>query len=423
MKLLLIGSGGREHAMADAFLKNRQVEKIYCAPGNGGTAALEKCENIPLHTVEELLAFAVENAIDFTVVGPEALLAEGIADAFQEAGLKIFGVTKDGAQLESSKAFSKDFMKKYGVRTASYETFTDPNAAKKYLDTITDFPIVIKASGLALGKGVVICNTLEEAKDTVTEMMEDCVFQSAGETIVIEEFLEGVEASILTVVSHSNQIVELQSAKDHKRVFDGDLGDNTGGMGAVCPNPYMDDAAWEAFRKEIVAPTLKGLQEENIDFTGAIFFGLMITAKGIYLLEYNVRFGDPETQAILPMLKSDFLSLLLNAVDGTLMTESLQWKSGCSVCITAVSGGYPKFYVKGVPISGLDTIAENITVYIAGADVNEQGVLCTTGGRVLNVVAHGNTLEEAQEKAYTEIEKIQYAGMFYRKDIGGAREK
>lgn len=422
MELLLIGSGGREHAMADALLKNKKVEKIYCAPGNGGTEKMERCENIPLSTTEEFLAFATENEIDLTIVGPEALLAEGIADQFEDAGLRIFGVNQEGAQLESSKAFSKDFMKRHGVRTAAYETFTNPAKAKEYVETLTEFPIVIKASGLALGKGVVICNSLEEAQKTILEMMENRAFDDAGETIVIEEFLEGVEASILTVVSHSRQIVELQSAKDHKRVFDGDLGDNTGGMGAICPNPYMNEPAWEEFRKDIVAPTLKGLQEENIDFTGAIFFGLMLTKKGMYLLEYNVRFGDPETQAILPMLEDDFLTLLEDAVNGTLSEKPLRFKKGCSVCITAVSGGYPKFYVKGVPIAGLTKVDSGVTVYIAGAESGEHGMLVTSGGRVLNVVAIGDTLEDVQAKAYAEIEKIAFAGMFYRKDIGGARE-
>lgn len=422
MKLLLIGSGGREHAMACALLKNPEVETIFCAPGNGGTAKLDLCENVPLQTIPELFAFAQEEGIDLTVVGPEALLAEGIADVFKAAGLKIFGVTEDGAQLESSKAFSKDFMKKHGVKTAAYETFTDSTEAKNYLDTYTDFPVVIKASGLALGKGVVICETLEEAKETVTNMMENHAFNEAGDTIVIEEFLDGVEASILTVVSHSEQIVELQSAKDHKRVFDGDLGDNTGGMGAISPNPYMDEEAWKTFRTDIVQPTLKGLREENIDFTGAIFFGLMLTEKGIYLLEYNVRFGDPETQTILPMLESDFLILLMAAIDGTLDQEKPRWKTGHSVCVTAISGGYPKFYVKGMPISGLGRVDKDVTVYIAGAELNEQGILCTSGGRVLNVVASGDTLEEAQDRAYKEIEKIEYAGMFYRKDIGGERQ-
>ena len=371
MKLLVVGSGGREHAICWKVSQNKNVEKVFCAPGNGGTATLPKGENINIKGIDELLAFAVKENIDLTIVGSEELLVDGIVDKFQEKGLKIFGPDKKAALLEGSKAYAKDFMKKYGVKTAAYEVFTCPEKAKEYIKTC-EFPLVVKASGLAAGKGVLICQNLEEALKAVDEIMVDKVFSSAGEQIVVEEFLDGVEASILSVTD-SKVILPFISAKDHKKIGEKETGLNTGGMGTIAPNPYVTKKVYDAFITGIMNPTLEGIKAEGMNFAGVIFFGLMINEKGVYLLEYNMRMG------------------------------------------VLASGGYPEAYKKGYAITGIEK-ADNM-VFVAGAKL-ENGELLTNGGRVLNVVAVGDNLEDARAKAYANAEKIEFKDKCYRKDIG-----
>ncbi|MDP4145979.1 MAG: phosphoribosylamine--glycine ligase [Bacillota bacterium] len=413
MKILLIGSGGREHALAWKLAQSSAVEKIYCAPGNGGTAVEAKCENINIDDIDEQLKFAQENNIELTVVGPEAPLVDGIVDKFKAAGLKIFGPSAVAAQLEGSKSFSKDFMKKYGVKTAEYAVFTDRDEALKYLETCS-YPIVIKADGLAAGKGVVISEDYSNAAQTIEDFMVSDIFKGSGKKVVIEEFLDGVEASILSITD-GNVIIPFISSKDHKQIFDKNQGPNTGGMGAICPNPYCTEEVLEKFEKGILEPTLKGIQEENMDYIGIIFFGLMITKKGVYALEYNVRMGDPETQAVLTLMESDLSDLILAAVDKKLSNYEVKWFDGHSCCIVAASEGYPGKYQTGLNIAGVDSVDGK--VFIAGA-VLEDGVLKTAGGRVLAAVNKGTTLEEAIEKSYKDMEKVKFSGIYYRKDIG-----
>lgn len=413
MKVLIIGSGGRENAIAWKVSKSSLVEKIYCAPGNGGTDREEKCENINIEKIDELLHFAKENNIELTIVGPEAPLVDGIVDKFKKEGLKIFGPSKKAAQLEGSKSFSKDFMRKYKVRTAEYEVFEEIDKALEYLN-VCHYPTVIKADGLAAGKGVVICENKEQAIDTIKEFMINDKFKGAGLKIVIEEFLEGVEASVLSITD-GNTIIPFISSKDHKQIFDDDKGPNTGGMGAIVPNFYCTEEVLDSFNKEILEPTLKGIKSENMDYVGTIFFGVMITKKGVYLLEYNVRMGDPETQGVLPLMESDYVELMLKAIDKELNNYSIKWKDEHACCITAVSKGYPGSYEKGFKISGIEDV--KCKVFIGGAKEQNED-LVTSGGRVLNVVALGKTLDEAREKAYREIEKVKFEGIYYRRDIG-----
>lgn len=413
MKILVVGSGGREHAICWKVSQNENVEKIFCAPGNGGTATLPKGENVNIKGIDELLTFAVKENIDLTIVGSEELLVDGIVDKFQEKGLKIFGPDKKAALLEGSKAYAKDFMKKYGVKTAAYEVFTCPEKAKEYIKTC-EFPLVVKASGLAAGKGVLICQNLEEALKAVDEIMVDKVFSSAGEQIVVEEFLDGVEASILSVTD-SKVILPFISAKDHKKIGEKETGLNTGGMGTIAPNPYVTKEVYDAFITGIMNPTLEGIKAEGMNFAGVIFFGLMINEKGVYLLEYNMRMGDPETQVVLPLLESDFVELLESGLEGKLDTADVKWSSKSACCVVLASGGYPEAYKKGYAITGIEK-AENM-VFVAGAKL-ENGELLTNGGRVLNVVAVGDNLEDARAKAYADAEKIEFTDKCYRKDIG-----
>jgi phosphoribosylamine--glycine ligase/phosphoribosylformylglycinamidine synthase len=372
-----------------------------------------KCENVGLESTEELISFAKENDIDITVVGPEAPLVEGIVDAFKEAGLKIFGPSKAAATLEGSKIFAKEFMKKYNVKTAAYEVFDNVPACTAYLQECI-YPIVLKADGLAAGKGVAICQSFEEARSTVDDFMVKDIFKGAGKKIVVEEFLEGVEASILAVTD-GETMLPLLSAKDHKAILEGNKGANTGGMGAISPNPYCTQEVLECFEKDIMKPTLKGIKEEAMDYTGVVFFGIMITNRGVYLLEYNVRMGDPETQAVLALMESDFLELILKALDKELKEYNIQWKKQYSCCVVAASGGYPEKYVKGHLITGMSTIEAK--AFIAGAKL-EGGMLLTSGGRVLSVTSVGDTLEKARESAYGQLHKIQFENIYYRKDIG-----
>ncbi|CRF34483.1 Phosphoribosylamine--glycine ligase [Brachyspira suanatina] len=414
MKILVIGSGAREHAICNNLLKNEKVSKVYCAPGNAGTAREKNCENVKISTIDEILNFAKKESIDLTIVGSEEMLVYGIVDKFEENGLKIFGPNKQAAILEGSKAYAKDFMKKYGVKTAEYELFTDYNKANEYLNKCS-YPIVIKASGLALGKGVLICQDKEEAKNALEDIMVKKIFKDAGNEVVIEEFLEGVEASILSVTD-SNIIIPFISAKDHKKVGDNDTGNNTGGMGVISPNPYYTKEAEELFIKDILDPTLKGIKAEKMSFAGIIFFGLMITKKGVYLLEYNVRMGDPETQAVLQLLETDYLSIIESAMKRELSTLNIKWKNKHACCVVMASGGYPASYNKGYKIEGIDKI--NGQCFIAGAKLDENNNIITDGGRVLNVVNIADSLEEARKLTYADIEKIDFKDKYYRKDIG-----
>ena len=413
MKILVVGSGGREHAICWKVSQNEKVEKVFCAPGNGGTAMLPKGENVNVKGIDELLEFALKEKIDLTIVGSEELLVDGIVDRFQEKGLKIFGPDKKAALLEGSKAYAKDFMKKYGVKTAAYEVFTEVDKAKEYIKTC-EFPLVVKASGLAAGKGVLICQNLEEALKAVDEIMVDKVFSAAGEKIVVEEFLDGVEASILSVTD-SKVILPFISAKDHKKIGEKETGLNTGGMGTIAPNPYVTKEVYDAFINGIMNPTLEGIKAEGMNFAGVIFFGLMITDKGVYLLEYNMRMGDPETQVVLPLLESDFIELLESGLKGNLANADVKWSNKSACCVVLASGGYPEAYNKGYEITGIDKV-DNM-VFVAGAKA-EDGKLLTSGGRVLNVVAVGDNLEDARAKAYADAEKIDFTGKYCRKDIG-----
>jgi len=413
MKVLIIGSGGREHALVSKVAENSKVSTVYCAPGNGGTSRENKCENVNISEMDELLAFALKNKIDFTIVGSEEWLVKGIVDKFKEKGLKILGPSAKAAKLEGSKSYSKEFMKKYGIKTAAYEVFENENQAVEYLKNC-EYPIVIKADGLAAGKGVIICNEFATAKKSINDFMVLDIFKGSGKKIIIEEFLEGVEASILSITD-GKVIIPFVSSKDHKQIFDNDKGPNTGGMGAISPNPYCNKEVLDEFYKNILLPTLKGIQEEKMDYTGIIFFGIMITKKGVYSLEYNVRFGDPETQAVLPLMKSDFTELVISALDGDLENFNLEWKKGHSCCLIAASKGYPGSYDTGLKILELSKLEGKL--FIAGATVNE-GIMRTNGGRVLGITGFGETLDRAREIAYEDMKKIQFDGMYYRTDIG-----
>ena len=413
MKILLIGSGGREHALAWKIAKNDRVEKIFVAPGNGGTAIESKCENINITDIDELLNFAIEKSIDLTIVGPEDPLTKGIVDKFKEKDLKIFGPSEKAARLEGSKSFSKDFMKKYGVKTAEYEVFYNHQEALEYLNKCP-YPTVVKADGLAAGKGVAICENKEEAVKAVNSFMVDDIFNGAGQKIVIEEFLEGIEASILSITD-GKTIIPFISAKDHKQVFDGSKGPNTGGMGVLAPNPFVTEAVLKDFEENIMNNTLQGIREEGFDFKGIIFFGLMITKKGSYLLEYNVRMGDPETQSVLNLMESDLLELIEAALNEDLEKAEVKWNTGACVNVVLASKGYPGSFVKGYEITVDDEVKDK--VFIAGAKL-EDGVLKTNGGRVLSVVGVGKTVEEAREDVYKSIEKVNFKDKYYRSDIG-----
>ncbi len=418
MKILIVGAGGREHAIAKKLAENQKVEKIFAAPGNAFNKLINECENINLKTTTEILNFAKQEKIDLTIVGSEELLVDGIVDKFQENNLKIFGPNKKAAMLEGSKAFAKDFMQKYGVKTAKYKSFTDKAEAIKFLDEM-NFPLVIKASGLAAGKGVVICQNREEALVALDDMMTNKVFSNAGDTVVIEEFLDGVEISLLSITD-TNKIIPFISAKDHKKIGEKETGLNTGGMGVIAPNPYYTKKIEEKFMKNILEPTLKGLQEEKMKFAGIIFFGLMVVNSEVYLLEYNMRMGDPETQAVLPLMEDDFLSILEKAMKFDLDEIKINWKKQSSCCVVLASGGYPKEYKKNYEIQGLDKVKNKI--FFAGVKSSdkeeEEKKFLTNGGRVLNVVALADNLEEAISKAYADIEKISFTNAYYRKDIG-----
>lgn len=420
MKVLIVGSGGREHAIAYACSKSAQVDKIYCAPGNAGIAELAECVPIAAMEFDKLVAFAKEKEIDLTVIGMDDPLVGGVVDVFEKEGLRVFGPRKNAAILEGSKAFSKDLMKKYNIPTAAYETFTSADDAKKYLET-SEYPIVLKADGLALGKGVLICNTKEEAMAGVDELMLDKKFGDAGNTIVIEEFMTGREVSVLSFVD-GNTVKIMSSAQDHKRAKDGDEGLNTGGMGNFSPSPFYTEEVDEFCKKYIYQATVDAMKAEGREFKGVIFFGLMLTPKGPRVLEYNARFGDPEAQVVLPRLKNDIIDVFNACIDGTLDKLDLQFEEQACVCVILASDGYPLAYEKGKLITGLDNFKGKDGYYCfhAGTKFDENGNIVTNGGRVLGITAKGTTLKEARANAYAATEWVDFENKYMRHDIGKA---
>ena len=420
MKVLIVGSGGREHAIAYTIAKSPRVDKIYCAPGNGGIAQLAECVPIGAMEFDRLAEFAKERQVDLTIVGMDDPLVGGIVDVFEAAGLRVFGPRKNAAILEGSKAFSKDLMKKYNIPTAAYENFTDPEAALAYLETV-DFPIVLKADGLALGKGVLICSTLEEAREGVKTIMLDKQFGNAGNCMVIEEFMTGREVSVLSFVD-GKTIKTMTSAQDHKRALDGDKGLNTGGMGTFSPSPFYTKEVDEFCRKYIYQPTVDAMAAEGREFKGIIFFGLMLTEKGPKVLEYNARFGDPEAQVVLPRMKNDMIEVVEACIDGRLDAIDLQFEDNAAVCVVLASEGYPVSYEKGFKIKGLEKFkdAEGYYCFHAGTKLTEDGRIVTNGGRVLGVTAKGANLKEARANAYRATEWVEFANKYMRHDIGKA---
>ncbi len=420
MKVLIIGSGGREHAIAWKVAQSPKVDKLYCAPGNAGIAQVAECVPIGAMEFEKLAAFAKENAVDFTVVGMEDPLVGGIVDIFEREGLRVFGPRKNAAILEGSKAFSKDLMKKYNIPTAAYENFEDADSALAYLREKAEFPIVLKADGLALGKGVLICNTLEEAEEGVKTIMLDKKFGAAGSTLVIEEFMTGREVSVLSFVD-GKTIKTMTSAQDHKRAQDGDQGLNTGGMGTFSPSPFYTKEVDDFCEKYVYQATVDAMAKEGREFKGIIFFGLMLTEKGPKVLEYNARFGDPEAQVVIPRLKNDIVEVFEACVDGKLDEVDLQFEDNAAVCVMLASDGYPVSYEKGFPIEGLENFKDKDGYYVFhSGTAMKDGKVVTNGGRVLGVAAKGADLKEARANAYKATEWITFANKYMRHDIGKA---
>ena len=420
MKVLVVGSGGREHAIVTALAKSSRVDKIFCAPGNAGIAALAECVAIQAMDFKGLVDFAKKESIDFTIIGMDDPLVAGVVDEFEKEGLKVFGPRKNAAILEGSKAFSKDLMKKYNIPTAEYANFDNKDDALKYLET-AKMPIVLKASGLALGKGVLICNTLEEAQEGVKVLMEDKKFGDAGNTIVIEEFMTGREVSVLSFVD-GKTIKIMSSAQDHKRAKDGDKGLNTGGMGNFSPSPFYTDEVDEFCKEHIYQATVDAMAKEGRPFKGVIFFGLMLTEDGPKVLEYNARFGDPEAQVVLPRMKNDIIDVMEACVEGKLDEIDLQFEDNAAVCVVLASDGYPVAYEKGFEITGLDKFEGKDDYYCfhAGTKFDESGKIVTNGGRVLGVTATGSDLKDARAKAYQATEWVDFANKYMRHDIGKA---
>ena len=420
MKVLIVGSGGREHAIAWSVAKSPKVDKIYCAPGNAGISEYAECVPIGAMEFERLADFAEKNAVDLTIIGMDDPLVGGVVDVFEERGLKVFGPRKNAAILEGSKAFSKDLMKKYEIPTAAYENFDDPEKALTYLRTQAKFPIVLKADGLALGKGVLICNSLEEAEAGVKEIMEDKKFGNAGNTMVIEEFMTGREVSVLSFVD-GKTIRLMTSAQDHKRAMDGDKGLNTGGMGTFSPSPFYTDEVDEFCKKYIYQKTVDAMAAEGRPFTGIIFFGLMLTEDGPKVLEYNARFGDPEAQVVLPRMKTDIIEVMEACVNGTLDQVELEFEDNAAVCVVLASDGYPVKYEKGIPMYGFENFKNKDGYYCFHAGTKFQdGQIVTNGGRVLGITATGSDLREARKNAYEATEWIQFSNKYMRHDIGKA---
>lgn len=418
MKVLMIGSGGREHALIKAILKSPRLEKLYCAPGNGGISRDAECVDIPVMDKEKMVAFAKENTIDLAFVAPDDPLAAGMVDAFEAAGIRAFGPNAAAAIIEASKVFSKNLMKKYGIPTAKYEVFDNSTDAIAYVKDNNMQPVVVKADGLALGKGVIIAQTIEEAESAILSIMEDKKFGESGNKVVIEEFLTGPEVSVLSFTD-GKTVKPMVSSKDHKRALDGDKGLNTGGMGTISPNPYYTDELADECMETIFKPTIKAMQQEGRAFKGCLYFGLMMTPNGPKVIEYNARFGDPEAQVVLPRLKTDILDIIDAVIDENLDDIEIEWSDECSACVVMASGGYPESYKKGIEMLGMDDKGQvaGATVYHAGTKY-ENGKFYTNGGRVLGVTATGKTLDEALDSAYKAVEKISFEGAHYRKDIG-----
>ncbi len=418
MKVLMIGGGGREHALVKTLKKSPKVSKIYCAPGNGGIAADAECFAVSPTDVPAVVDLAQRLAVDLVFVAPDDPLAAGLVDALQAKGIRAFGPTAAAARIEASKVFSKNLMKKYGIPTARYEVFDAPEDALAYIKAQNEYPAVVKADGLALGKGVIICADYKEAEEAVHSLMCDKIFGASGNHIVVEQFITGPEVSVLAFCD-GKTVKPMVSSMDHKRVFDGNQGPNTGGMGTISPNPYYTDEIAAECMQKIFLPTVAAMQAEGCPFKGCLYFGLMLTQNGPQVIEYNARFGDPETQVVLPRLKTDFVDIINAVIDGTLAKLDIEWLPGAAACVVLASGGYPGSYPKGLPISGLDEEGnvEGATVFHAGTAFKE-GKYLTAGGRVLGVTATGADLPDALQKAYAAVEKIHFDGVHYRKDIG-----
>ncbi len=413
MKVMVIGNGGREHAIAWKLAQSPLVSQIYCTPGNGGTAPFAK--NVALDSIPAMADFAAQHRIELTVVGPDAYLAEGTVDVFQKKGLKVYGPTQAAARLESSKVFAKQFMKRHGIPTARFESFDEPAAARRYIEEI-GAPVVVKADGLAAGKGVIIAPDVATAVAAVDRIMTDRIFGDSGAAVVIEEYLEGEEASLLAFCDGTTA-VPMIPAQDHKCIGEGDTGPNTGGMGTYAPTGAFTPEMADRVNREILNPTMRAMREEGTPFVGTLFLGLMLTKTGPKVIEYNARFGDPETQVVLPLLKSDLARILLAACEGQLDSEPVQWENHKSaVCVVAASGGYPGSYQTGKPIAGLDSVRDSL-VFHAGTKLGADGTVVTAGGRVLNVVHLGSDIRDAVAGAYRSLELIRFDGMYYRKDI------
>jgi len=418
VKILVIGSGGREDALVWKTGQSRLVSKIYCAPGNGGICLRPKTECLPIKAddISGLVDFAKERGIDLTIVGPEAPLVAGISDRFEEQGLKIFGPKKKAAQLEGSKVFAKNFMKKYGIPTAYFESFENPEKAKEY--ALKNLPVVIKADGLAGGKGAIICQTKNDVLKTIKRIMLKKEFGESGNKVLIEEFLEGEEATFM-ILTDGEKFITLPSTQDHKAVFDGDKGENTGGMGAYAPAPIVDEKLERKINEEIIKPTLAGLKKEGLIYQGCLYFGLMISSKDVKVLEFNCRFGDPELQPLVLLMESDIVPVLKEIADGKLLTREISWKKGAAVCVIMASAGYPGKYESGKEIKGLEDVSKikDVVVFSAGTK-EENGILKTAGGRVLGVTAGAGGIKEAIDLAYRAVAKISFEGEHHRTDIG-----
>lgn len=418
MNILVIGSGGREHAIIRKLKESPKTEKLWCAPGNGGIAADAECVAINAMDIDGVVDFAKKNAVDLVFVAPDDPLAAGMVDALEKEGIRAFGPRANAAIIESSKVFSKNLMKKYGIPTADYAVFSDPKEVVEYVEKRGKFPVVIKADGLALGKGVIIAQNFDEAKDAVHTIMEDKVFGASGNNVVVEEFLTGPEVSVLAFTD-GKTLRPMVSSKDHKRALDGDKGLNTGGMGTIAPNPYYTPEMADRCMREIFLPTMAAMNAEKRTFKGCLYFGLMLTKNGPKVIEYNCRFGDPETQVVLPLLKTDLLTIFKAVRDERLADVKVEFSDGAAACVILASGGYPQKYQTGFEIHGLDAMgqAPGVTVYHAGTRL-EDGKFLTSGGRVLGVTAVGSDLSEALARSYAAAEKIVFEGVHYRKDIG-----
>ena len=420
MKILVVGSGGREHALVRAIKKSSKAEKIYCCPGNGGISADAECVSIKATDIDAMVEFAVKEKIDLAVVAPDDPLAMGMVDRMNEKGIMTFGPRQNAAVIESSKVFSKNLMKDFGIPTASYEVIDNAEAAIAYIEKQNKFPVVIKADGLALGKGVIIAETMQEAKDGINSIMEDKIFGASGNKVVIEEFMTGPEVSVLAFTD-GKTVKPMVSSMDHKRAYDGDKGPNTGGMGTIAPNPYYTSEVAKQCMDEIFLPTIRAMEKLGRPFKGCLYFGLMITPNGPRVIEYNCRFGDPETQVVLPLLKTDLVDIMLAIYEERLHELDIEWHDGGAACVIMASGGYPGSYPKGLPISGLNENGQlelaDVTVYHAGTK-KEDGSYLTNGGRVMGVTAVGSDKADALRKAYDAVGKISFENAHFRKDIG-----